>query len=281
MLPTPTHSETTESSIRDNQAFVHEVLAFRSQLVQPIVTPRFALSCDLPLMRSLAALARECDLNVQTHISESVGEIEAVRQTYGMGYAQVYDAAQLLTRKTVLAHGVHLTDDELRLLAERGAAVAHCPNSNTNLRSGLCDVRRLLAAGLNVGLGTDVSGGCRASVLTAVKDALDVSIHVAFGKRPNNAYVPLTYKEGLYLATLGGARALAVDAVVGNFVVGKEFDALLVDVAVGPIDWIEGSRLEAAKSAEQKLLELVQRFVYVGDDRNVLKVFVQGRQVKE
>lgn len=267
------------------------MLAFHSLLVQPVITPRFAVSCDQTLMRALGEIALKRDLHVQTHISESVGEIELVRATYGMGYAQVYDTAKLLTRKTVLAHGVHLTDDELRLLAERGTSIAHCPNSNTNLRSGLCDVRRLLAAGVTVGLGTDVAGGCKASVLVAVKDALDVSHHLAFVKKQfifgteqmpvtDDKYVPLTYKEGLYLATLGGARALAVDEVVGNFEKGKEFDALLVDAAIGPIDRIEGSRLEEGKTAEHKLLELVQRFVYVGDDRNVLKVFVQGRQVK-
>lgn len=283
--------ETTDGSLADNRAFVDEVLAFRSHLVQPIVTPRFALSCDMPLMKALGALARERGLSVQSHISESVGEIRLVNSTYGMSYAQVYDTADLLTDKTVLAHGVHLSDEELRLLAERGTSIAHCPNSNTNLRSGLCDVRRLWAAGIAVGLGTDVSGGSKASVLAAIKDALDVSLHLEFVKKQHivgtgqmrpidSAYVPLTYKEGIYLATLGGAKALNVEETVGNFEVGKEFDALLVDVDAGAIDRFEGSKLEAKKTDEGRLLELVQRFVYVGDDRNVKQVFVQGRQVK-
>lgn len=274
-------SETTDDSIAANRAFVADVLAFRSALVQPIVTPRFAVSCDAELMRALGALAAEHRLRIQTHISESRGEIAAVAAAHpGQTYAQVYDAAGLLTERTVLAHGVHLGDAEVALLAERGAAVAHCPGSNTNLRSGLCDVRRLLRGGVTVGLGTDVSGGCRASVLAALKDALDVSAHVAFGQPEEAAYEPLSYKEGVYLATLGGARALGVDGVVGNFAVGKEFDALLVEVAAGGIDWVVGSRLEEAKGPEQRLLELVQRFVYVGDDRNVQRVFVQGRVVK-
>lgn len=287
-----TNRETTDGSIADNYAFVEEVLAFKSRLVRPIVTPRFAVTCDMPLMRALGKLAREQQLHVQTHISESVSEIELVNQTYGMSYAQVYETAGLLTRRTILAHGVHLTDDELRLIQSKGCGVAHCPNSNTNLRSGLCDVRRLIAAGILVGLGTDVSGGCRASVLTAIKDALDVSQHLAAFKHqhifgsgrlenpPKEKYTPLSYREGVYLATLGGAQALNMDQTVGNFVRGKEFDALLVDVATGAIDTWPKTLLEEGKSAEQRLLELVQRFVYVGDDRNILKVYVQGRQVK-
>lgn len=272
------------------------MLAFKSRLVQPIVTPRFAVTCGMPLMRALGALVHERGLHVQTHISESVDEVELVRRTHdGLSYAQVYDAAGLLTARTILAHAVHLTDDELRMLSETGCSVAHCPNSNTNLRSGLCDVRRLMAAGVVVGLGTDVSGGCRASVLTALKDALDVSLHLAAFKRQHicgsgrlagrpsgaevAAYVPLSYREGFYLATLGGAQALSVDGTVGNFVRGKEFDALLVDVAAGAVDVWPSTPLEVGKSAEQRLLELVQRFVYVGDDRNIVQVFVQGRHV--
>lgn len=96
----------------------------------------------------------------------------------------------------------------------------------------------------------------------------------------DTTYVPLNYKEAIYLATLGGAEALQVDSVVGNFVEGKEFDGLVVEVADGPLDVFDIPKLEAKKSAEQKLLELVQRFVYVGDDRNVQSVFVQGRKVK-
>lgn len=192
-----------------------------------------------------------------------------------------------------MAHGVHLTDNELRLFAERNTSIAHCPASNTNLRSGLCDVKRARSFGVRVGLGTDVSGGDRSSILCTIKDALGVSHHLNFVKHQliqgtgkmaetpeNEEYVPLTYKQVIYLATLGGAEALSVDHVVGNFVVGKDFDALLVDVAAGSIDQYIETELSRSKSLEKRLLELVQNFVYVGDDRNINKVYVNGRQVK-
>lgn len=192
-----------------------------------------------------------------------------------------------------MAHGVHLEDAELRLLVERKTSLVHCPTSNTNLRSGLFDVKRARSFGVRVGLGTDVSGGNKSSILCAIKDALDVSHHLNFVKNQfiqgtgkiaetleNKAYVPLNYKQVIFLATLGGAEALSVDKVVGNFVVGKDFDALLVDVAAGAIDQYCETDLSQSKSGESRLLELVQKFVYVGDDRNIHKVFVSGRQVK-
>ena len=296
--------------------FISQVKALNSALVQPIITPRFAISCDMELMKELAELARKDGLNIQTHISESVGEIEFTCQIFNKdSYAAVYDEAGLLTDKSVLAHGVHLTDVELDLIKSRGTSISHCPTSNTNLRSGLCDVKRIMQRGIAVGLGTDVSGGSSASIKSAMKDALDVSHHLNFIKkqdiigtgrvaRPedpqNKDYTPMNYKNALYLATLGGAKgewtmrpgqldyinlfvtlffrtvlALAIADKVGNFVPGKDFDALLVNIARDPIDF-DATSNPPVRSPEQRLLELVQKFIYVGDDRNIKQVFVRG-----
>lgn len=192
-----------------------------------------------------------------------------------------------------MAHCVQLDDDELGLLASRGTSIAHCPSSNNNLRSGFCDVKRALNFGVKVGLGTDVGAGSKTSILCAIVDALQVSNGLNFAKNytikgtgtmpetaENRAYTPLDYKQGIYLATLGGAEALAVDAVVGNFVAGKDFDALLVDVNGGPIVKYLDTDMSRKKGAEKILLELVQQFIYAGDDRNIVYVYVQGKQVK-
>lgn len=93
----------------------------------------------------------------------------------------------------------------------------------------------------------------------------------------NQAYVPLDYKEAAYLATLGGAKALFLDDLIGNFVVGKRFDALLVDTDCDPIDCFD---LQQQESDEEHLLKCLQKFIYCGDDRNIAKVFVDGKQVK-
>ncbi|XP_073818431.1 guanine deaminase [Musca autumnalis] len=286
--------EKTEESVSATKEFVDDIAKLSTDLVKPIITPRFALSCTKELLSALGDIAKQHNLHIQSHISESVAEIEFVKQLFSTSYAKAYDNAGLLTNKTVMAHGVHLEDEEIALFKERGTSVAHCPASNTMLSSGFCDVLRLIENGVKVGLGTDVSGGNSISIQDAILRALDVSHHLEFVKKQhifgtgktqnpeNPQYKPLDYKQAIYLATLGGAEALALDSVCGNFVVGKEFDALLIDTGLYPLHNFGFYNAEDydKKSAEAKLLEMVQKFIYVGDDRNIVKVFVAGKQVK-
>lgn len=148
------YSETSEETVVNTRSFVEEVLKRKSELVRPIVTPRFALSLDMQDMKNLAAIAEEYDLHIQSHISENVDEVKMVEEKYGDKYAEVYKTAGLLGEKTVLAHGIYLEDDELEVLADSGTSIAHCPESNAWLRSGMCDVRRLIRHKVKVGLGT-------------------------------------------------------------------------------------------------------------------------------
>lgn len=142
----------------------------------------------------------------------------------------------------------------------------------------------------------DVSGGNSISIQDAILRALDVSHHLEFVKKQDvvgtgrmdklepgcDEYKPIDYKQAIYLATLGGAEALALDNVCGNFAVGKEFDALIVDTSVYPLHNFSFYNLEDynKKSDELKLLEMVQKFIYTGDDRNIVGVYVAGKQIK-
>ncbi|TMW48917.1 hypothetical protein DOY81_006012 [Sarcophaga bullata] len=288
--------EKTEESLAATEEFVSGIQKLNSNLVKPTITPRFALSCTKELMKSLGDLAKTHNLHIQSHISESVAEIEFVKELFSCSYAQVYDNAGLLTPKTVMAHAVHLEDDEIELFKRTGTSVAHCPASNTMLSSGLCDILRLIENGVKVGLGTDVSGGNSISIQDAILRALDVSHHLEFVKKQiikgsgklqsdggdSLPYTPIDYKQAIYLATLGGAEALALDNVCGNFVEGKEFDALIVDTSIYPLHNFGFYNKEDydKKSNEIKLLEMVQKFIYVGDDRNIVKVYVAGKQIK-
>ncbi|XP_075146742.1 guanine deaminase [Haematobia irritans] len=288
--------EKTEESINATKEFVNDMKNLGSELVKPIITPRFALSCTKELLKGLGDIAKENNLHIQSHISESVAEIDFVKQLFSTSYAKAYDNAGLLTNKTVMAHGVHLEDDEIVLLRERGTSVAHCPASNTMLSSGFCDVLRLVRNDIKVGLGTDVSGGNSISIQDAILRTLDVSHHLEFVKKQNiigtgkmnnvgaecKNYTPINYKQAIYLATLGGAEALAMDHVCGNFEIGKEFDALIVDTSIYPLHNFGFYNPEDynKKSDEVKLLEMVQKFIYTGDDRNIVNVFVAGQQVK-
>ena len=175
-------------------------------IVSPILTPRFAPSCTPASMRGLGEVAKQTGLPVQTHISENEGEIALVASQFpgSASYADVYDRHGLLTPKTILAHAVHLTESEAELIAARSTKVSHCPCSNSSLTSGAARVRWFWNRGIEVGLGTDMSGGYSPSILEAARQAALVSRHVAMGQKQGDEH-KLTVEEVLYLAKIGRA----------------------------------------------------------------------------
>ncbi|KAL5365020.1 hypothetical protein BJX96DRAFT_158415 [Aspergillus floccosus] len=281
-----------ESSLSDNEAVIAHIRAIdpSGALVKPILTPRFALSCSPAAMRGIADQAARhasddgAPLHIQTHISENTAEIDAVHLFFPQqdSYADVYDAFGLLTPRTILAHGVHLTPKERELISARGAKISHCPASNSALGSGLCPVRRILDAGITVGLGTDVSGGYSASVLEAVRQACLVSRLVRFATgedEEDGRRVVLSVEEALYLATRGGAAVVDAADQVGGFDEGMSFDAQLVRLgpAVGKKTSGEDSPVDVFGSESWE--EKVHKWAWNGDDRNVKGVWVNGRLV--
>lgn len=267
-------------------------------LVSPILTPRFAPACTPEAMRGLAAIHAETDLPIQTHIAENEPEVELVRAMFpdSTSYAGVYDDHGLLTPRTVLAHAVHLTEDEADLVAARGAKISHCPASNSALTSGAARVRWMWDRGIDVGLGTDMSGGYSPSVLEAAKQASLASRHVAMGMAQGDARerVKLTIEEVLYLGTRGGAKVLGLEDRVGGFEVGMQWDAQLV--GLGDVDEV-GGRLgedggwgEGALGVEEGNVDVfgwetweerVAKWLFNGDDRNTKMVWVKGRLVHQ
>lgn len=262
-------------------------------LICPILTPRFAPSCTRDAMAQLGALRCSSGLPVQTHISENAAELALVKAMFPEcgSYADVYDKYSLLGARTVLGHAIHLTDYEINLISERGAGVAHCPCSNSALTSGEAPVRRLLDAGVGVGLGTDVSGGYSASVLEAVRSAALVSNHRAMpmGKwaetpAEERERAKLSVEEVLHLATRGGAGVLGIADRVGGFEVGMEWDAQLVglglvDECPDECDMRDHGNVDVF--GWEAWDERVAKWVFNGDDRNVKKVWVRGRLVHE
>ncbi|KAK5160297.1 hypothetical protein LTR04_004580 [Oleoguttula sp. CCFEE 6159] len=274
--------ESVEAAVRDSRACIAHVrqLDPRGELVTPVITPRFAPSCTTPCLRALGELHRETGAWCQTHMSENVGEIAMVRELFpdSADYASVYDEAGLLTPKTILAHAVHLSEAERKLVERRKAKVSHCPASNTALTSGCARVRELWDAGITVGLGTDVSGGYSASVLEAARQAIMVSRHVAMTEGDG---AKLSTEEVLYLATRGGAKVVGLEDKIGAFEVGMQWDAQLVglgEVAKGEEGKIGESGPVDVFGWEQ-WEERVAKWLYNGDDRNTKTVWVKGRLV--
>lgn len=249
--------EETEKWIRHSQG--------RFPGIRPILTPRFVPSCSEKLMEGLGALSAEFDVPVQSHLSENRAEVHWVEELHpGRSYAEVYDQFGLLgkPRPCIMAHCVYCTDDELDLMKTNGVFVAHCPQSNTNLASGIAPVRRMMRKGLRIGLGTDVAGGFSLSIFRAMADAIQVSKLRWAMLEEDEAY--LTVPEVFYMATKGGG---AFWGKVGSFEPGYAFDALVMD------DTNLGSK--GGLDLEQRL----ERIIYLSDDRNISAKYVAGQRL--
>ncbi|KAK6435824.1 hypothetical protein LTR95_007989 [Oleoguttula sp. CCFEE 5521] len=281
MSPEYYRDESTESTIADTRKCIEHVKSIDPtyDLISPVITPRFAPSCHTATLAALGALQRETNLAVQTHISENKAEIALVAELFpeAASYTHVYDTAGLLTPNTILAHAVHLSHAERQLIKSRDAKISHCPASNTAITSGRAKVRELLDEGLTIGLGTDVSGGHTSSMLAEAREALFVSRHVAM---TDGDKAKLAVEEVLYLATRGGARVVGLESKIGGFEVGMDWDVQVVGmgetVGESEIDDAEGLLEIFGKETWE---EKVAKWVYTGDDRNTLAVWVRGRLV--
>ncbi|KAG5281156.1 hypothetical protein AALO_G00068030 [Alosa alosa] len=264
------YKEKTEESSGETKRFIQKLMEKKYPHVRPIVTPRFAISCTSGLLRELGDIAKNSNLHIQSHISENKEECEMVKKLFPdlKSYTDVYLKHNLLTDKTVMAHGCYLSDAELQVFHGTGASISHCPNSNISLCSGMLDVRNALNHKVKVGLGTDVGGGYSPSILNAIRRTLMTSKALTI---QNPSHQTLTFEEVFRLATLGGSQALSLDSETGNFEVGKDFDALLVNVCVpeGPMDIC----------GPEPTKVLLEKFLNLGDDRNICEVYVAGRRV--
>lgn len=216
------------ASLAESQRLCRKWHGASDGLLEYAFSPRFAVSCSRELMTGAAALAKEHGARLQTHLSESRAEIERVKEMHpwARDYADVYEKCGLLTDRTVLAHCVHLSRRERKVLAAAGAAVAHCPTSNLFLGSGIMPLDAMQDAGLRIGLGSDVAAGPELNLWQVMRSALESQkARSSFEKAVR---VP-SAAEILHLATQGAAEALGKGERIGSLDAGKEADLTLVD----------------------------------------------------
>ena len=238
--------------------------------LQYAFTPRFAVSSTPALLRESAALAAQFGAYWQTHLSEDVGEIEEVRRIFpdATDYLDVYDRAGGVNERAILAHAIHLSDREVGRLAELGASVAHCPASNLFLSSGMMPAARYMAAGINVGLGSDVAAGPELSLFSVMRAAA-VTQRVLSLTAAGDTSPQLTALDWLRRATLAGAKALGMDGLIGSVEAGKEADLILVDVArTAPLDG-QADPVDAE--------DLMNRLIFRPHPEMVSAAWVRGR----
>ena len=234
-------------------------------LVRPIITPRFVPTCTPEMLRACGELAAKYQLPVQSHLSENRDEIAWVAELEPEStcYGDAYDRYGLFGQTpTVMAHCVWTDGEELELMKRRGVMVAHCPTSNLNVASGMAPVRRFLDEGLRVGLGSDISGGHDLSIFRMMVYAIQVSkMHY----QQNHDRKFLTLSEAFWLATKSAGSFFGR---VGSFEPGYEFDALVIDDSDLNHD-------------HYSLLERLERYIYLGDDRQIVHRFCRGQEILE
>lgn len=257
-------TDTAESGYRQSQALIAKWHHHNRLLYA--VTPRFAPTSSPEQLAAAGKLFHETPgLYLHTHLSENRNEIAWVKSLFPEreGYLDVYDHYGLTGPRAVFAHGIHLEAKEEQTLAQSGSAVAFCPTSNLFLGSGLFRLHPLKTAGVRVGLGTDIGAGTSFSLLQTLNEGYKVQ--QLQGEK-------LSAAEGLYQATLGGARALYLEDKLGNFLPGKEADFVVLEWAATPLQQL---RQENSRDLADRLFALMM----LGDERNVAATYVDGRQV--
>lgn len=238
----------------------------RYKNIKPILTPRFIPSCTDNLMEEIKQINNIYNIPVQSHLSENKSEIEWVAELHPdtKNYAEAYYKYNLFGKnnKTIMAHCVHCPDDELELIKQNNVVVAHCPQSNANLTSGIAPIKNMLNMGINVGLGSDIAAGSSLSIFRAMSDAVQVSkLRESLTGQKNQT---LTLTEVFYLGTKGGGKFFGD---VGSFEKGYEFDAVVLnDKSFGD-------------NSDFTLKERLERIIYLSDDRNIVAKYVAGNKI--
>ena len=234
-------------------------------------TPRFAVSCSAEMLRHSARAAAEAGAYWQTHLSEDRGEIAEVKRLFpdALDYTDVYDRAGGLTPRSILAHAIHLSDREVDRLAASRAVIAHCPSSNLFLASGAMPLARYLAAGIRIGLGSDVAAGPDTSLFSVMRaGAYTQNALRAAGLSDDQ---PLGPGEWLRLGTLGGAEALGLQDRIGSVEAGKEADLIAVDPSVTlPLEGV-GAHHDGGSD------EMLSRLIFRAHPAMVRGAWVRGR----
>ena len=247
-------------------------------LVKPVVTPRFIPSCTDEMLAGLAEIAQEYGCHIQTHCSESDWEHAYVINRHGRHDTQSLKEFGLLTDKTVLAHADFINDKDMDTIRQAQTGVAHCPLSNFYFSNAVFPSRKALDRGLQVGLGTDISGGPDPSLLRNCSMAVTASRALEEGVDPaadsDSRGTPgsrIDFREAFWMATTAGG--LALDLKIGLIKQGYAFDAIVIDANVENSNLILWEGLDTHE-------DMLQKIIYTADRHNITRVWVQGKLIK-
>jgi len=254
-VPKPLQEETSHS-IEASLALLEEWHGRADGRIRYCFAPRFAISCTRELLEKVAELARARGVMIHTHASENRTECALVEAETGLRNIAYLDSVGVSGRHVALAHCVHLSNDEIRLLKTTETNVVHCPSSNLKLGSGIAPVVQLLEEGVSVSLGSD-GAACnnRLDMFTEMRTAalLQKALHGPEVLEANHV---------LRMATFSGARALGLESEIGSLEVGKRADVAVVRL----------NRLHTSPAAD-----VVSSLVYAAEASDVRSVVIDGR----
>ncbi|WP_039043584.1 guanine deaminase [Sporosarcina sp. ZBG7A] len=270
----------TQTALQDTEEFILEVKKIAEttkQGVYPVVTPRFIPTCTNEVLEGLGALAAKYDTHIQSHCSESDWAHQHVQQRFGKNDAQALNDFGLLQDKSVMAHSNFLSDDDAKLFAETGSAIAHCPVSNAYFANSVIPIAKFARMGVDIGLGSDISGGFSPSLYDNSRQAVMSSRMLEDGVNPN---VPadergvedsrITIAEAFYFVTAGGGASLSLP--IGRLEEGYAWDVQRVDPTIST------AKLPLFDPNEP-LIDIFQKMMYLVRPENIRDVWVQGELV--
>jgi cytosine/adenosine deaminase-related metal-dependent hydrolase len=221
----PTFSETTDWNLKATYDWAKSYHNSNNGKVKFGFAPRFVLSCTEKLLKETKDLMKDFDGSIfHTHSSENKKEVETVRKMTGKENIEYFDSIGVLDSNTVLAHCIHLNDNEIKTLKKNSAKVSHCPSSNLKLGSGIANIPRFLKEGISVSLGAD-GAPCNNSL-----SAFTEMRHAALIQKPLYGPTAMDALTVFRLATIEGAKALHLENQIGSIELGKKADFVLLDL---------------------------------------------------
>jgi 5-methylthioadenosine/S-adenosylhomocysteine deaminase len=254
-VPKPLQEQTSQS-IAESLELLQRWHGQAGGRIRYCFAPRFAVSCTRELLEQVGRLSRAHGVMIHTHASENRTECALVEAETGLRNINYLDSVGVSGRHVALAHCVHLTNEEIRILKSTGTNVAHCPSSNLKLGSGIAPIAKLLEEEVSVSLGAD-GAACnnRLDMFTEMRTA-------ALLQKALHGPEVLPANRVLRLATIDGARALGLESEIGSLEIGKRADVTVVSL----------DRLHMSPEAE-----VISSLVYAAEAGDVQTVIVDGR----
>lgn len=272
--------DTAKKSFKESEKLInkwHE----KNRLLYAI-TPRFAPTSTIEQLKLAGKLKKKYpNTYVHSHLSENKNEISWVKSLFpkAKNYLDVYDSFGLVGKRSVFAHAIHLEEEEYEVLHKKGAAISFCPTSNLFLGSGLFKIREMKKENRNIrlGLGTDVGAGTSFNMLKTLSEAYKV---ISLEQNNKNVKKQFASFEGFYQATLGAAKSLYLEDKIGKLENDYEADFIVLDFKADDLQKLRINKIEESKKNDiEKLEEKLFALMMMGDDRNIIATFVNGKKV--